>query len=125
MPRDGSIRLNYGTRCEHCGFRYLMHETSKDLCCGQGKATRPPFPALTPLPPSIRRLAMEYPQHFAQQSFQYNNVLAFAIIGVDNGDPNAPGFPRPRRSDEHTSELQSLMRTSYAVFCLQKNTTTS
>src|SRR3546814_7152436 len=26
------------------------------------------------------------------------------------------------RSDEHTSELQSLMRTSYAVFCLQKKT---
>src|SRR3546814_3030338 len=28
--------------------------------------------------------------------------------------------PRPRRSEEHTSELQSLMRTSYAVFCLKK-----
>src|SRR3546814_4418348 len=29
----------------------------------------------------------------------------------------------PRRSEEHTSELQSLMRTSYAVFCLKtKNT---
>src|SRR3546814_1378469 len=27
---------------------------------------------------------------------------------------------RPK-SDEHTSELQSLMRTSYAVFCLQKH----
>src|SRR3546814_9729721 len=27
------------------------------------------------------------------------------------------------RSEEHTSELQSLMRTSYAVFCLKKNTT--
>src|SRR3546814_5734182 len=26
------------------------------------------------------------------------------------------------RSEEHTSELQSLMRSSYAVFCLQKNT---
>src|SRR3546814_1318826 len=25
----------------------------------------------------------------------------------------------PRRSEEHTSELQSLMRTSYAVFCLK------
>src|SRR3546814_9301767 len=25
------------------------------------------------------------------------------------------------RSEEHTSELQSLMRTSYAVFCLKKN----
>src|SRR3546814_9132904 len=33
-------------------------------------------------------------------------------------------FGRPdrisRRSEEHTSELQSLMRTSYAVFCLKK-----
>src|SRR3546814_2352599 len=27
------------------------------------------------------------------------------------------------RSEEHTSELQSLMRTSYAVFCLKKKTT--
>src|SRR3546814_8080980 len=27
---------------------------------------------------------------------------------------------RPARSEEHTSELQSLMRISYAVFCLQK-----
>src|SRR3546814_4438180 len=28
-----------------------------------------------------------------------------------------------QRSEEHTSELQSLMRISYAVFCLQKKTT--
>src|SRR3546814_10153727 len=28
------------------------------------------------------------------------------------------------RSEEHTSELQSLMRISYAVFCLKKNTKT-
>src|SRR3546814_2926515 len=27
------------------------------------------------------------------------------------------------RSEEHTSELQSLMRSSYAVFCLKKNNT--
>src|SRR3546814_7588887 len=27
---------------------------------------------------------------------------------------------RVRRSEEHTSELQSLMRSSYAVFCLKK-----
>src|SRR3546814_5530515 len=35
--------------------------------------------------------------------------------------------PRPRgtaRSEEHTSELQSLMRISYAVFCLKKKITT-
>src|SRR3546814_7786709 len=28
----------------------------------------------------------------------------------------------PKRSEEHTSELQSLMRISYAVFCLKKKT---
>src|SRR3546814_6862980 len=31
------------------------------------------------------------------------------------GTPNAP-----ERSEEHTSELQSLMRLAYAVFCLKK-----
>src|SRR3546814_3292682 len=36
-----------------------------------------------------------------------------------------PPLTIPRRSEEHTSELQSLMRTSYAVFCLKKNNTTS
>src|SRR3546814_7934518 len=30
-----------------------------------------------------------------------------------------------RRSEEHTSELQSLMRISYAVFCLKKKTKTT
>src|SRR3546814_10831060 len=30
------------------------------------------------------------------------------------------GSPDDRRSEEHTSELQSLMRNSYAVFCLKK-----
>src|SRR3546814_996509 len=30
------------------------------------------------------------------------------------------GWPAPGRSEEHTSELQSLMRISYAVFCLKK-----
>src|SRR3546814_8219441 len=49
--------------------------------------------------------------------------------------PSVPGGsllslqpPGRRRSEEHTSELQSLMRISYAVFCLKKknkvNTTT-
>src|SRR3546814_10250602 len=31
-----------------------------------------------------------------------------------------PGISGLRRSEEHTSELQSLMRISYAVFCLKK-----
>src|SRR3546814_9162141 len=35
-----------------------------------------------------------------------------------------PSMPRWTRSEEHTTELQSLMRTSYAVFCLKKTTET-
>src|SRR3546814_13409453 len=34
------------------------------------------------------------------------------------------GCSAARRSEEHTSELQSLMRISYAVFCLKKKTPT-
>src|SRR3546814_8567804 len=33
--------------------------------------------------------------------------------------------PAQTRSEEHTSELQSLMRTPYAVFCLKKKTPTT
>src|SRR3546814_5675416 len=33
---------------------------------------------------------------------------------------NRAGIDRPARSEEHTSELQSLMRISYAVFCWKK-----
>src|SRR3546814_4998449 len=40
---------------------------------------------------------------------------AIATIAVTEGRPSV-------RSEEHTSELQSLMRISYAVFCLKKKT---
>src|SRR3546814_3651064 len=36
------------------------------------------------------------------------------------GRGNRPERASPLRSEEHTSELQSLMRISYAVFCLKK-----
>src|SRR3546814_13986539 len=35
--------------------------------------------------------------------------------------PRAVGREKRGRPEEHTSELQSLMRSSYAVFCLKKN----
>src|SRR3546814_6462188 len=40
------------------------------------------------------------------------------------GGGGATGERRAPRSEEHTSELQSLMRISYAVFCLKKKKTT-
>src|SRR3546814_3794572 len=52
----------------------------------------------------------------------YSQRHAFAHIPAALRHENAPLFfrPCPRRSEEHTSELQSLMRISYAVFCLKK-----
>src|SRR3546814_10544879 len=37
---------------------------------------------------------------------------------------NTMPYSGPARSEEHTSELQSLMRSSYAVFCLKKKNRT-
>src|SRR3546814_9424746 len=39
-----------------------------------------------------------------------------------NGNATSLSALPPLRSEEHTSELQSLMRISYAVFCLKKKT---
>src|SRR3546814_8221705 len=40
------------------------------------------------------------------------NLVGLAVL--------VPWWPLRQRSEEHTSELQSLMRISYAVFCLKK-----
>src|SRR3546814_10659670 len=46
------------------------------------------------------------------------------LVGVDPGDDRLfVDMIGQRRSEEHTSELQSLMRTSYVVSCLNKKKT--
>src|SRR3546814_18391549 len=45
----------------------------------------------------------------------FNGYTSFRSWPVQSAD-------RQGRSEEHTSELQSLMRISYAVFCLKKKT---
>src|SRR3546814_5189888 len=50
--------------------------------------------------------------------FEENRLLKFAIVGLF-GITAVLGAVIYSRSEEHTSELQSLMRISYAVFCLK------
>src|SRR3546814_9418662 len=67
---------------------------------------------------------------FGQQLTQVAVPISFA--GAEAVDPafakdreqvmGGPFVDLERRSEEHTSELQSLMRISYAVFCLKKKT---
>src|SRR3546814_6666934 len=58
------------------------------------------------------------------------NPIPWALDGIPEGfhftllESNWDHFEPLMRSEEHTSELQSLMRISYAVFCLKKKTKT-
>src|SRR3546814_4160184 len=68
----------------------------------------------------IRYLCDAANQYFAQSIGPEDVVWSYAGVRplVDDGS----GKPEAR-SEEHTSELQSLMRISYAVFCLKKKKT--
>src|SRR3546814_5682472 len=47
-------------------------------------------------------------------------VPVSAVENVLGTPASSPEAPQSERSEEHTSALQSLMRISYAVFCLKK-----
>src|SRR3546814_1398504 len=51
--------------------------------------------------------------------------LSWIRVSTSNSIASQKSYIRSRigRSEEHTSELQSLMRISYAVFCLKRQTT--
>src|SRR3546814_10630327 len=67
---------------------------------------------------------------YAQSSDALNDVYVPARLATTEGTSSSTGSANPAlrnpstgsvlsRSEEHTSELQSLMRNSYAVFCLK------
>src|SRR3546814_13812547 len=53
-------------------------------------------------------------------SSEFEELLAICDRLLVLRDGAVIGEADPARSEEHTSELQSLMRSSYAVFCLKK-----
>src|SRR3546814_3737725 len=70
----------------------------------------------------LRTLAKKSPVAFFRET-QEAFVMAFATASSNATPPTS--LRVAHRSEEHTSELQSLMRISYAVFCLtQKKQTT-
>src|SRR3546814_8284835 len=62
-------------------------------------------------------------QHDAGGEAQQHVLRLLGDVAQQKGRQRAQGGGEAGRSEEHTSELQSLMRISYAVICLkQKNT---
>src|SRR3546814_6304830 len=118
---------------KHHGFAFGCGESD---CCGMGASVGSQRPALheqllisrnphTPTRPSFAHCdctaagstglslltqagiaPQQLPTFLTAQSL--SALQPYSIVGAS------------RRSDEHTSELQSLMRISYAVFCLKK-----
>src|SRR3546814_1255673 len=79
--------------------------------------------------------SMTYPDYpFTPQRFEVRPGIAMSyldegprdgeVVVMVHGNPSWSYYWRHLRSEEHTSELQSLMRISYAVFCLTKKKST-
>src|SRR3546814_9272418 len=108
-PPPRSIRTDtlfpYTTLCQSRRFVPPF-----SLFAGEGLSGRPPSGALRHLPPLRRRRAV-WPAL----------IRRFAHLRSPTAATRSAASRSPwRRSEEHTSELQSLMRTSYAAFCLHK-----
>src|SRR3546814_3920457 len=108
-----------------------ISDWSSDVCSSDLVAR---LKAATDLPVAVG-FGVRTPEQAAQIARVADGVVvgsAFIDIIAQHGDAAAPhveAFTRTladaihsskERSEEHTSELQSLMRISYAVFCLKK-----
>src|SRR3546814_3585922 len=89
----------------------------------------PPRCAASPMVPALHRVRV--PVRPLSATPQFCEIPPGVQHGArpDNGRPGDyraiarhSQSPAPDRSEEHTSELQSLIRISYAVFCLKKKT---
>src|SRR3546814_1548286 len=86
--------------------------------------------AIGPIPPSLWPMPVAKARPVKGLSTDSNSLGAdsgsaagtFASACVNNSLVEGVGEGAGARSEEHTSELQSLMRISYAVFCLNKKT---
>src|SRR3546814_7980458 len=84
-------------------------------------------------PPRSTRTDTRFPYTTLFRSKLFGAIFAYELLlplsrlqGLEGTDTAFFGMPMPPalRSEEHTSELQSLMRISYAVFCLKTNNQT-
>src|SRR3546814_6539238 len=70
----------------------------------------------------IRRVTIVW---IAETISQATGIGSIESWGIEAWPPAPLTMIERTRSEEHTSELQSLMRISYAVFCLKKKTKTT
>src|SRR3546814_6424991 len=109
-------------------IRQPPRSTRTDTLCPYTTLFRSTFSAPFPDhgPPPLRRAGklrrLGCHDSFAPLAVRRSPAAALPPEAPDAAQPHPLHRPRARlfRSEEHTSELQSLMRISYAVFCLKK-----
>src|SRR3546814_6563931 len=75
---------------------------------------------LTDLPSSLRQASAVQPQFEMAQRNAVDRSISVTDVPASRRQAEAISAFIQNRSEEHTSELQSLLRISYAVFCLIK-----
>src|SRR3546814_1820855 len=65
------------------------------------------------------RVVLRRPHRHLRTQIGHDAPVVPSQIGVGGAHETVAGVDPDARSEEHTSELQSLMRISYAVFCLK------
>src|SRR3546814_2883673 len=70
----------------------------------------------------LRRTRAQHPARSQPLRVVRHPLAVAGLVRLCAAGPRAAMAGGVRRSEEHTSELQSLMRISYAVFCLKTKT---
>ena len=90
---------DYDNRCEYCSALWLVADSSssRKSCCKEGKwctygngdeeFSPNGFPALKPLPPNLKQVAIQKCKFFSTPSSYYNNLFSLGVTGIDNGRP--------------------------------------
>src|SRR3546814_7284349 len=109
-----------------------ISDWSSDVCSSdlmglapiyQRPRTSDPHPRHRVYPYLLRKLAIERPNHVWCADVTYipmRKGFLYLMAVMDWASRKVLAWRLSNRSEEHTSELQSLMRNSYAVFCLKK-----
>src|SRR3546814_4156522 len=98
-------------------YEMRISDWSSDVCSSELLAA----PVLNPFAPDTFVGEAGIGQGLIEGRADRRLLCIVEQLGIDCA-PSAIDEPIEFRSEEHTSELQSLMRISYAVFCLKKKT---
>src|SRR3546814_4217760 len=109
-------------RCDGYGFLEPVAQSVGDGLARAGQRRGGKIARRERQKPGGQRIAAVFFAHIAEALQRMETAAGTRAVQAAEPRRFGGGKRRVPRSEEHTSELQSLMRISYAVFCLKKKT---